>query len=203
MPKTIAYLRVSTTKQDLGNQELEIRRYCQNRNLNVDHWYKLEMSSRRTSTERRVDELLRELVKGDILIVSELSRLGRSLGQVVQTVDSLMKEGIRFIAVKENIDINGKHDIASKVMVGMFSLFAEIERDLISERTKAGLARARAEGKLLGRPKGTKGKSRLDGREEEIRGLLAKGVSKASIAKIMDVSAPTLHHFLKSRGITL
>ncbi len=98
--------------------------------------------------------------------------------------------------------INGKSDIQSKVMITMFSLFAEIERDLISERTKSGLARAKAEGKLLGRPKRL-GKSRLDGKEDEIRELLKKGVSKASIAKICGCSWPCASHFIKTRKLSV
>ena len=98
--------------------------------------------------------------------------------------------------------LNGNPDIQTKVVLTMFSLFAEIERDLISERTKAGLAKARAEGKLLGRPKGL-GKSVLDGKEDEIRELLIKGVSKASIAKIYGVSWPCVSHFIKTRKLAV
>ena len=103
--------------------------------------------------------------------------------------------------MKENILLDGKQSIQNKVMVAMFGLFAEIERDLISERTKQGLAAARAKGKLLGRPKGSLGKSRLDGKEEEIKMLLSKGVSKTSIAKIMDISRTALLSFMKSRKL--
>jgi DNA invertase Pin-like site-specific DNA recombinase len=116
--------------------------------------------------------------------VSELSRLGRSLGQVIHIVDELVKRKIRFTAIKEGIHFEGKQDLQTKVMVALFGLFAEVERDLISERTLEGLASARAKGRLLGRPKGALGKSRLDGKEEEIRLLLQKQVSKASIAKM-------------------
>ncbi len=95
-------------------------------------------------------------------MVSEISRLGRSVGQIIQVVDCLIKKRIRFVAIKENIQLDGKQDLQTKVMVTMFGLFAEIERDLISERTKEGLAAAKAKGKLLGRPKGL-GKSKLNG----------------------------------------
>ncbi|MFC2165968.1 recombinase family protein [Acidobacteriota bacterium] len=130
----------------------------------------------------------------DRLIVSELSRLGRSLGQIIHIVDQLIKNSISFVAVKENIVVNGeKQDMQTKVMVALFGLFSEIERDLISERTKEGLAVARAKGKLLGRAKGTLGKSKLDGKEEEIENLLAKKVSMSSIAKIYEISRPALY----------
>ena len=89
----------------------------------------------------------------------------------------------------------------TKVMVALFGLFAEVERELISQRTKEGLAAARAKGRLLGRPKGALGKSKLDGKEEEIRMLLEKTVSKASIAKIVGVSRTALHHFIRTRKL--
>ena len=135
------------------------------------------------------------------MLVSELSRLGRSVGQVIQIVDELVKNQIRFIAIKENIHLDGKQDIQSKVMVTMFSLFAEIERDLISERTREGLIAARAKGRVLGRPKGSHGNSRLDGKENEIQMLLCKKVSKTSIAKILDVSRSALLYFISSRQL--
>ena len=136
---------------------------------------------------------------GDLIVVSELSRLGRGVGQIIQIVDDLVKNQIRFVAIKENIQLNGQQDIQGKVMVTMFGLFAEIERDLIAERTREGLAAAKAKGNLPGRPKGSLGQSRLDGKEAEIRILLGKQVSKASIAKIMAVSRSTLLHFIRSR----
>ena len=129
--------------------------------------------------------MLGTLEPGDRLLVSELSRLGRSLSQVIQIVETLVQRKIRFIAIKEAIEFDGKQDLRTKVMIALFGLFAEVERDLISERTKEGLAAARAKGRLLGRPKGALGKSKLDGKEEEIRILLQKQVSKASIAKIV------------------
>ena len=141
------------------------------------------------------------LEPGDRLVVSELSRLGRSLGQIVAMLDALAREGVAFIAIKEQIRIEGRQDIQSKVMTTLFALFAEVERDLISERTREGLAKARASGKKLGRPKGSLGVSRLDGKEQDIRHFLRLGVSKSAIAKITGVSRPTLYHFIDSRGI--
>ena len=198
--KTVAYLRVSTDEQDLKNQELEILKHADEQNIKVDDWIRVKISSRKNNKERKIDELLGKLQKGDKLIISELSRLGRSVGEIIMIVNELVKAGVNVRILKENLNLNGKQDIQTKVMITMFGLFAEIERDLISERTKAGLARARAEGKLLGRPKG-RGKSRLDGKENEIKELLAKGVSKASIAKIMDVKWPTMDYFIKTRGL--
>lgn len=198
--KTVAYLRVSTDAQDLKNQEHEILKYAHQQDFKVDEWVKVKVSSRKDTRERKIDELLGRLNQGDRLIVAELSRLGRSVGEIILIVNELIQAGVNIRILKENMNLNGKQDIQTKVMVTMFGLFAEIERDLISQRTKAGLAKARAEGKLLGRPKG-KGKSRLDGKESEIKELLAKGVSKASIAKIMGVKWPTLDYFIKTRGL--
>ena len=146
-------------------------------------------------------ELLGILTRGDRLVVSELSRLGRSLGHVVTVLDNLAKAGIAFIAIKENIRTEGRQDIQTRVMTTLFALFAEVERDLISERTREGLARARASGKKLGRPKGALGPSRLDGREEEIRQFLKLGVSRTAIAKITGVSRSTVYNFMQTRGL--
>jgi DNA invertase Pin-like site-specific DNA recombinase len=165
------------------------------------HFGGIQDRSRDFSSERKVDQLLEELDTGDTLIVSDLSRMGRSVGEIITTVDTLVKKKIRFMAVKEGIRLNGSQDMQTKVMVTMFSLFAEIERDLISMRTKEGLAVAKASGKKLGRPKGVLGKSKLDGREEEITRLLTLGVSKASIAKITGVDRSTLYNFIRSRKL--
>ena len=199
--KTVAYLRVSTRSQDLANQKLAILDYAQQKQFTVDRFIELQSSSLKVRHKERVGELLDSLKAGDRLIVSELSRLGRSLGQVIQIVDTLVHRKVRFTAVKEGITFEGKQDLQTKVMIALFGLFAEVERDLISERTKEGLATAKAAGKLLGRPKGKRGKTKLDGKEQDIQALLSKKVSMASIAKIMDVSRTALYHFIKTRKI--
>ena len=120
---------------------------------------------------------------------------------MIQIVNTLVHRKIRFIAIKEGIEFDGKQDLQIKVMIALFGLFAEVERDLISERTKEGLVAAKAQGRLLGSPKGKQGKSKLDGKEKEIRALLSKDVSKASIAKILNVSRSALYHFIETRQI--
>ena len=201
----IAYLRVSTEKQDVQNQRLEILTWANREGVQITDWMEREMSSRRSAKERGLDELLGRLAAGDTLVVAELSRLGRSLGEVVQTVDRLAAAHVGLVTLKENIRVlpngSGSRDLQSKILVGLFGLLAEVERDLISERTKAGLARARAEGTRLGRPKGVLGKSRLDGQEAEIKRLLALRVSKASLARILGVSPTTLARFIESRRL--
>jgi DNA invertase Pin-like site-specific DNA recombinase len=200
--KNIAYLRVSKQEQDLNNQRLAILDYAHKNKIKIHEFVEISVSTRRSPSDRGIDALLEMLQPKDRLIVSELSRLGRSLGQIIQIVDQLIKKDVSFLAIKEDIVINGKEqNLQSKVMVALFGLFSEIERDLISERTKEGLAAARARGKLLGRPKGTLGKSKLDGNEEDIKELLAKKVSKASIAKIYEISRPALYSFINTRKL--
>src|SRR3954470_7680048 len=199
--KTIAYVRVSTGSQDLAHQKLAVLDHARQERFAVDHFVEAQASSRKGRDERRIDELLGVLEAGDRLVVGELSRLGRSLGQVIQLVEELVKRKVRFTAIKEGIRFEGKQDLQTKVMIALLGLFAEVERDLISERTKEGLAAVRAQGRLLGRPKGSLGASKLDGKEGEIRMLLEKEVSKASIAKILGVSPTNLRHFIRTRKL--
>ena len=200
--KTVAYLRVSTPHQDVHSQRLAILEYARKHDLRVDDFIEATASGRASETRRRIDELMSALHPGDRLVVSELSRLARSLGQIVAILDALAKQCVCFVAIKENIRVEGKQEIQTKVMTTLFALFAEIERDLISERTREGLARARSSGKKLGRPKGSLGVSRLDGKEDEIRRFLNLGVSKSAIAKITGVSRQTLYHFIGPRGLS-
>jgi len=198
--KTYAYLRVSTEGQEVDNQRLAILDYCQSQQIHINEFIEVKLSSRRSTKERRIDELLDKLGKSDTLIVSELSRLGRSLGQIVTLVDALRDNDVKLVAIKESIDTS-KNDITTKTQVAMFGLFSEIERDLISQRTIEGLARAKRDGKKLGRPKGALGSSKLDGKEAEIKQLLKKGINKTAIAKLMDVSRPTLLNFVRTRKL--
>ena len=198
--RVYAYIRKSTDDQNTKSQKLAVYKYADENGLRVDQWFDVDCSSRKSTKDRRIDELLDILGEGDTLIVPELSRLGRSVGQVITIVDQLIKKKVKVICLKENIRLNGRQDIQTKVMITMFSLFAEIERDLISERTKEGLARARAEGKLLGRPKGP-GKSKLDPYKEEIIALLKTGSTKAYLAKKYGVTPPTLYNWLNKRQI--
>jgi DNA invertase Pin-like site-specific DNA recombinase len=201
--KIWGYIRVSTNNQNTENQRLAILSYANSKGLKVDNWIEVKASTRKSPMARKIDELVSRMKSGDILIVSELSRLGRSVGQIAILVDELLNNKIRIICIKENLEINEhKRNVQTKVITTMFSLFAEIERDLISERTKEGLARARADGKLLGRPKGSLGKSKLDGKQKEIQAYLNKGVNKANIARIYDVSWPTIDNFIRTRGLS-
>ncbi len=200
--QVIGYLRVSTNTQDMNNQKLEIVEYARQNKLTVDDFIGIQISSWKNNKARRIDELLERLHTGDTLIVAELSRLGRSVGQVVTMVDELISRKIKLIAIKENIKLkaNGEKDLQTTVMITMFSLFAEIERTLISERTKAGLEAARAKGKLLGRPKGP-GKSKLDKHREEIIALLKNGSRQNYVAKRYGTTPANLYKWLKKHNI--
>ncbi len=181
MAKTIAYIRTSTDKQDLNNQKLEIFEFVKKNNLEVDDFIEMTISSRKTSKERRIDEMLSVLDDADTLIVTELSRLGRSTAEVIGLVNELIKKQVRVIAIKQNLDMK-QHDMTSKVMITLFSLFAELERDLISLRTKEALANKRAQGIRLGKPKGTVQKSKFDQDVIKIKELLNLGLSVRKIA---------------------
>jgi DNA invertase Pin-like site-specific DNA recombinase len=148
-----AYLGISTNHQDLDTQKLEIKTYAEAKNLKIDFWQKVKMSSRKNNKDRGIDELLAGLKKNERLIVSELSRLGRSMWELVEIIKEIKAKKIEFHSIKENLILkNGESDISSDTLIFAFSLAAKIERDLISQRTKAGLARAKAEGKKLGNP---------------------------------------------------
>lgn len=208
--KTYAYLRVSTDKQDLNNQKLALREHADRIKVTINEFIEFDISSRKSLEERGLVALMEKLRKHDILMVSELSRLGRSVSQVIQLVDRIVGKGVRLISIKENLDLreeifaknNGQIDIQTKITVTIFGLLAELERELISQRTKDGLAAARNAGKQLGRPRGSQGKSKLNGKEEEIKLLLGKGVSVASLAKIFDVSRSGLQYFIETRKLT-
>lgn len=187
MAKTIAYIRASTDKQDLNNQKLEIFEFAKKNKLEVDDFIQMTISSRKTSKERRIDEMLSMLNDADTLIVTELSRLGRSTAEVIGLVNELIKKQVRVIAIKQNLDIK-QHDMTSKVMITLFSLFSELERDLISLRTKEALASKKAQGIQLGKPKGTLQKSKFDKDVVKIKELLALGLSVRKIANFFGYS---------------
>ena len=199
-PKIIAYIRVSTDKQDFNNQKLILLEYSRNNNIKINEFVEAEVSSKKSTKERLIDKLLTQLKPYDTLLITELSRLGRSVGQVIQIVDELIQKNIRLISLKENIHINEKEkDISTTVMITMFSLFAEIERKLISQRTKEGIAGARAKGKKLGRPVSYTF-SKLDPYRDEIMALLAVASSKRYIANKYQVSQKTLYNWLQKNN---
>jgi DNA invertase Pin-like site-specific DNA recombinase len=192
---------VSGDRQDLKNQKFEIMDYAQKNNLTVSEFVEIEISSRKDKKKRRIDELFEKLNDGDTLITSELSRIGRSTGEVIGIVNDLVARHIKFIAIKQGMAINGNHDLQSKVLVTLFSLLSELERDLLSQRTIQALAAKKAQGVILGRPKGSLGVSKLDGKKEQIEELMRHKVSKAAISRMVGCSRTTLLDYINTHNL--
>lgn len=152
MCRTYAYLRVSTDRQDLENQRLEIASYAARQGLTVDEWLEVEISSRKDVRKRRIEELLGKLRRGDVLVVSEVSRLARSMREVHNIMGDLAAKRVEVHIIKQAMVTKGEGDLTTRILVNSFAMAAEMERELISQRTKNGLARARAQGKKLGNP---------------------------------------------------
>lgn len=184
MNKTVAYIRASTDKQDLTHQKLELLEFARKKSMTIDEFMEITISSRKTPKQRRVDELVEKLHSKDTLIVTELSRLGRSTAEVISLVNALVQNSIRVIVIKQNLDIHAQ-DMNSKIILTLFSLFSELERDLISLRTKEALASKKRAGKILGKPKGTLQKSKFDKDVDKIKELLTYGLSFRKIAKVL------------------
>jgi len=204
MPKILAYVRTSTDKQDLDHQRLEILAYADHHHLDIDDFIAIQISASRTNTERRLDELLQRLEAGDTLIVTELSRLGRSTGQVISLVDRLIQHDICVIVIQQKLVLDRNHnDLQSLTMITLFSLFAEIERLMISQRTKEALVTKKAQGIQLGKPKGTIQKSMYDKDQEQIKELLALGVSirHISLNHLKYGSISSLHYYVSTRKL--
>lgn len=184
MGKTLAYLRASTDKQDTNNQKLEVLEFARKKDLKIDDLIELTMSSQKPSKQRRIDELINRLNPSDTLIVTELSRLGRSTAEVISLINTLVENNVRVVILKQHLDIH-QHDMNSKIIITMFSLFGELERDLVSLRTKEVLAAKKSQGQTLGKPKGTVQRSKFDQHIEQIKALLEIGLSVRKIAKVL------------------
>lgn len=188
------YTRVSTELQNTENQKHEIQTFAENNKITINKWVDEVISSRKSLKERRLGKLLKHLKKGDILIASELSRLGRNLLEVMGILQNCLEKDCQIWTLKENYKLGA--DIQSKVLAFAFSLAAEIERQLISQRTKESLKRIKDEGKHLGRPHGFN-YNKLDAKKDKIQELLNKHVSKAEIARLLNCSWLTLHRYIK------
>lgn len=193
-----AYIRISTDRQNADNQRFEINNFANSKNIIIQEWVEETISGAKKLEERQLKSLLEKMIKGDTLIVSEISRLGRNLMQVMSILHVCMEKDIHVFTIKERYELG--NNINSKVLAFAFGLSAEIERTLISQRTKEALARKRAEGIILGRPKGSPARPlKLEGRLEEIKALRAKKVSVSAIARIMGVHRLTVSTFLKGK----
>jgi DNA invertase Pin-like site-specific DNA recombinase len=194
------YIRVSTDKQTVENQRYEINQFCESNVYVVDKWIEETISGSKNIQERKLGKLLKKMKKSDILICSELSRLGRNLLMIMGILNECMNRDIQVWTIKDNYRLGS--DINSKVLAFAFGLSAEIERNLISQRTKEALARKKAEGVVLGRPKGRKSsKTKLSGQEKKIQELLDKEVSYSAIARILGVHRLTVSSFVKSNNL--
>lgn len=192
------YIRVSTDKQTVENQRFEINRFCEKNEIIIDRWIEETISGNKDVEKRKLGKLLNRLKKDDVLICAELSRLGRNLLMIMSILNHCMKNDIQVWTIKDNYRLGS--DINSKVLAFAFGLSAEIERNLISQRTKEALARKKAEGVVLGRPKGRKSsKVKLTGKEAEIQKLLDKKVSKSAISRILGVHRLTVSKFIEEK----
>lgn len=200
--KAIGYTRVSSDKQDLQKQEHLLLKYAQQHDLRIQDFIEVEISSRRDTKERRIDELLDRLDEGDVLLVAELSRFGRNMFEVIDIINQLGENGVEVIFVRQpELSTAGPH---RKLLLAIYSYFAEAEREFISVRTKQGLAAAKASGKKLGRPKGSRDKERvLDPHREQIKEYLELGLSLRRIRTIINpqlerpISYPAYRYFVR------
>ena len=192
------YIRVSSDKQTVENQRFEINNFCQREHLQINGWIEETISGTKNYDKRELGQLLKRIQKDDLIICAELSRLGRSLFMIMEILSLCMKKECRVWTIKDNYRLGD--DIQSKVLAFAFGLSAEIERNLISQRTKEALARKKSEGVVLGRPKGRKTapeKHKLHKKEYLISELLANGMSQRKIAKLFKVDRNTLSRFIQ------
>ncbi len=199
----IGYIRVSSDKQTVANQRAEILEYAHRNDMKIDKFIEVEMSSRKSIKERKLD-LLQELDANDTVIASELSRFGRSISELLTLVADLTAKKINLIFVKQNmhLDSTNMNDISNKVLLSTFALLSELERDFISLRTKESLKAKRELGVTLGKPKGTIQSSMFDEHKEKIIELLGYGVPVAKIASIIGVGTrQSLNTYIKKRKL--
>jgi DNA invertase Pin-like site-specific DNA recombinase len=196
---TYGYIRVSSDKQTVENQRFEINNFCKRKEMCIDGWIEETISGTKAYNKRELGKLLNKVKKDDLIICAELSRLGRNLFMIMEILNICMNKECKVWTIKDNYRLG--EDIQSKVLAFAFGLSAEIERNLISQRTKEALARKKAEGVVLGRPKGKKTdikKHKLYGKEVLINGLLNENISKRQIAKICKVNRNTLTRYISA-----
>ena len=193
---TYGYIRVSTEMQTVENQRFEIERFCSRQDLQVDGWIEETISGTKAYSKRVLGKLLKKVKKGDLIICSELSRLGRNLFMIMEILNICMAKECKVWTIKDNYRLGD--DIQSKVLAFAFGLSAEIERNLISQRTKEALARRKAIGLHVGRSKGSKNVTNsFTGKEAQIKKWLEQGISKVDIARKLKVHRVTLYRYLK------
>lgn len=193
---TYGYIRVSSDKQTVENQRFEINNFCKKESIKIDGWIEETISGTKNYDKRKLGDLLNQVQKDDLIICAELSRLGRNLFMIMEILHICMNKECKVWTIKDNYRLGD--DIQSKVLAFAFGLSAEIERNLISQRTKEALALRKAQGVHVGRKFGSKNSLlKLSSNEEIIQELLALGIPKVLIAKKLNVDRTTLWRFLK------
>lgn len=199
---TYGYIRVSSDKQTVENQRFEIKEFCKRNKIQIDGWIEETISGTKHYDKRKLGALLNKIKKDDLIICAELSRLGRNLFMIMEILNICMSKECKVWTIKDGYRLGD--DIQSKVLAFAFGLSAEIERNLISQRTKEALARKKAEGITLGRPKGRRSnKVKLTGQEIYIKNLLEHNVSIRKIAKIYKVDRATVSKFIKDNNLKI
>jgi DNA invertase Pin-like site-specific DNA recombinase len=194
------YSRVSTDKQTVENQRFEIENYCVKNGIKIDKWIHETISGKEPFEKRKLGRLLKATKKGDVLVCSELSRLSRTMYSLILILDKCEKQEISIIAIKENF--NPEQNSMSRYIAPIFAVVSEIERNLISQRTKEALLRLKASGMKLGRPVGSKSKrKKLSGKEKTVEKMMREKISLREMAKKLKVHCKTLKSFLLENGL--
>lgn len=191
------YLRVSTDKQDCDNQKIGVESLARKRNLRIEKWIVDNgVSGAKEPEKRKLGKLLKKIKPDDVIICSELSRLGRKLFMIISILEHCMKVGAKVLTVKDCYELGD--NVQSKVLAFAFGLVAELEREMISKRTKEALQRLKAEGRNLGRPAGSKNRKHVwNGKEEQINRLLKQGVGKTKTARLTGMGVGSVYAFIR------
>ncbi len=201
----IGYIRVSTEQQSVMNQRHRLLEYAQQHKMIIDEFIELEISSKKSQKERLIESLLKKLKSGDVLICTELSRLGRNMLEILNLIERFNQSGIKLIFANQPELSTDQNEALSTLLLAIYGYFAQTEREIISERTKQGLAAARDKGKVLGRPKGARNKTRvLDPYKDEIKKYLEMGLNQTSVLKLINsqlekpISLTSLRYFIQN-----
>ena len=199
MSKYYAYIRVSTDKQTLENQKHKILEFAFNKKIQIEDFIEVEVSSKKTQKERLIDDLFLKLEENDTLVITELSRLGRNMLEILNLIEKFNSKNIKLIFINQP-ELSTDNSALSNLLISIYGYFAQTEREIISERTKQGLAVARAKGKILGRQKGQIVKSMYDEHKEKIEELYKLGLSVQKIVKYIGIGTqPSLRSWIRGR----
>ena len=201
MSKYYAYIRVSTDKQTLENQKHKILEFAFNKKIQIEDFIEVEVSSKKNQKERLIDDLFLKLEENDTLVITELSRLGRNMLEILNLIEKFNSKNIKLIFINQP-ELSTDNSALSNLLISIYGYFAQTEREIISERTKQGLAVARAKGKILGRQRGQVVKSMYDEYKEKIQELYKLGLSVQKIVKYIGIGTqPSLRSWIRNRLI--